>query len=158
MIYNDLTPPFNRPKVEPYGLTLEYSVRTPPQADPPPDEDIAKKYALHAGNVAAAIVMEQFKKIEELKNELAVVRSEVEGLKQQVCDIEQLNKNLASTQGQVEEVKQKVFSVAYQQERLPAVVHKLESCYMDPHHLPAAFKKDGHPLCADCYFLVHSLP
>jgi regulator of replication initiation timing len=112
---------------------------------------MAKKYALHVGNVAAAIVMEQFKKIEELKNEVAVVRSEVEGLKQQICDIEQLKKNLASTQGQVGELKQKVFSVAYQEERLPAAVLKLESCFMDPDHLPAAFKKDGHPLCGNCY-------
>jgi prefoldin subunit 5 len=45
------------------------------------------------------MVMEQFKKIEELKNEVAVVRSEVEGLKQRICDIEQLKKDLASTQG-----------------------------------------------------------
>ena len=130
----------------------------PPQSDPPPDEDIAKKYALHAGNVAAAIVMEQFKKIEELKNELAVVRSEVEELKQQICDLEQLNKNLASTQGQVEELKQKVFSLAYQQDRLPAAVHKLECCFLDPDHLPAAFKQDGHPLCGNCYFDFNGLP
>ena len=130
----------------------------PPQSNPPPDEDIAKKYALHAGNVAAAIVMEQFKKIEELKTELATVRSEVEELKEQILDIEQLNMNLASTQGKLEELKQKVFSIAYQEERLPAAVHKLESCFMDPNHLPAAFKKDGHPLCGNCYFDVNGLP
>lgn len=130
----------------------------PPQSDPPPDEDIAKKFALHVGNIAAAVVMEQFKKIEELENELAGVRNEVQGLKQQVSDIEQFKKDLASIQGQVEALTQRVFSLAYQEERLPAAMHKLESCFIDPDHLPAAFKKDGHPLCGNCYFDVNGLP
>jgi prefoldin subunit 5 len=130
----------------------------PPQSDPPPDLDIATKCATHAGNIAAAVVLEQFKKIEELKNELAGVRNEVQELKQQVSDIEQFKKDLASTQGQVQALDQKVFSVAYQEERLPAAVRKLESCSRDPNHLPAAFKNDGHALCADCYFVINGKP
>ena len=132
----------------------------PPQSDPTPDEDIAKKFALHVGNIAAAVVMEQFKKIEELKHEIADVRDEVQGLKQQMSDTdtEQLKKDLASTRGQVEELKQKVYSLLHQEQRIPAAVHKLESCVMDSDHLPAAFKKDGHPLCGNCYFDVNGLP
>jgi hypothetical protein len=32
----------------------------PPQSDPPPDLDIATKCAIHAGNIAAAVVLERY--------------------------------------------------------------------------------------------------
>ena len=59
----------------------------PPKGDPPPDDDIAKKLALHAGNIAAAVVIEQFKIIEALKIEVGDVLNEVQKLREQITFI-----------------------------------------------------------------------